>query len=792
MPLAEQAGHFGSAIESPLFLLNSIDGSVSASMCNYNRSIDKSLAQIGFLMKNWKLMKWIGIIATLVCLPLNALAGEAGRPEPPDRPRIGLVLGGGGARGAAHIGVLRELERLQIPIDAIVGTSMGAIVGGLYASGKSVEDLEEIIASLDWVESFKDVAKRSDLTFRRKQDDQQFPIKFELGVRDGRLQLPKGLIQGQNLGLVLRELLLNTYAITDFDDLPIPFRAVAADIETGEEYVMSHGDLAKALRASMSAPGIFAPVRVDGHVLVDGGITGNVPVTAMRAMNVDIIIAVDVEFPLYDPDQLNSVLDITAQMLTILMRKETRRELATLGPQDFLIRPELGQFGSANFAEITRAVEPGAAATAAQENGLRQHSLDDRAYKQHLANRRLVPVLPETIDFVRVVNNGPLSSRILESRLESAPGDPVSAIQFASDAEALYGLDLYEQVEYRLVTEDDKTGVEFEVRSKSWGPDFLQFGISLEDDFEGSTAFNLSARATRTGINSLGAEWRNDLQIGTNPFLVSEFYQPLSFDARYFVAPHIDMEQRNFNAFADEFNVARYRVSEFNAGIDFGRELGRWGEARFGILRGRGSASVKVGSPDFPRIEYNTGGLFARLSIDTLDNAQFPQRGVFANVEWFASRAGIGADTDFEALESNIKIVRSFGRHTFTLGGSYQTTLKNTVIIQNFFPLGGFLRLSGLARGEISGPHAGVARIVYYRRIGDTGGGLFDVPLYLGASLEQGAVWQTRDEISSDSLITNGSIFAGMDTYFGSLFLAAGFSEGGKSNFYLSLGSRSR
>jgi NTE family protein len=734
----------------------------------------------------------IGITVAIACLPLNAPAREVPPSEPAERPRIGLVLGGGGARGAAHIGVLRELERLQIPIDVIVGTSMGAIVGGLYASGKSVRELEEIIASLDWIESFQDVSERSDLTFRRKQDDQQFPIKFKLGLRDGRLQLPKGLIQGQNLGLILRELTLSTFGTTDFDELPIPFRAVASDIETGEEYVMSRGDLAHALRASMSAPGLFAPVNFDGHLLVDGGITGNVPVTAMRAMDVDIIIAVDVEFPLYSPDQLNTVLDISAQMLTILIQKETRRELATLGPQDFLIRPELGQFGSANFAEITEAVEPGAVATAELENRLKQHSLSDDAYRQHLANRSVTPVLPETIDFVRVANDGRLSSRILESRLSSVPGDPVSAKHFARDAEALYGLDFYERVGYRLVTEDDQTGVEFEAMSKSWGPNFLQFGISLEDDFDGSTAFNLSARATRTGINSLGAEWRSDVQIGTNPLLHSEFYQPLSFDARYFIAPHIDMEQRNFNAFIDESNVARYRVSDLHGGVDVGRELGRWGEARFGILRGRGSAVVKVGDPDFPRIEYDTGGLFARLGIDTLDNAQFPQRGILADVEWFASRAGIGADTDFESLETNLNFVRTYGRNTFQVGGSYKTTIKNDVLIQNFFPLGGFLRLSGLARGEISGPHAGVARIVYYRRIGETGGGLFDVPLYIGASLEQGAVWQTREEISFNSLLTNGSIFAGMDTYFGPLFLAAGFAEGGKSNFYLSLGSRPR
>lgn len=723
----------------------------------------------------------------------KAVAAEVPVPGRHDeRPRIGLVLGGGGARGAAHIGVLKELERMRIPVDAVAGTSMGAIVGGLYASGVAPDELQRVIASLDWADAFQDTARREDLTYRRKQDDVEFPIDFELGLNDGRLELPMGLIQGQKLGLILRNLTTPVAHLQDFDELPIPFRAVASDIETGEAYVMSEGDLPLAMRASMSAPGIFAPVVVDGRTLVDGGLSGNVPVEALRQMEVDVIIAVDVEFPLYPAEELESALDITAQMVTILIRKETRRQLDSLDEDDVLIRPELGDFGSANFAEIAEAVEPGARAARDAAERLRRYSLGEDAYRQYQAERTMSREQTYVFDFVRVIDEGPLSERVLKSRLRTEPGEEVTDRGLAADAARLYGLDLYSQVGYRLIREDDRFGVEFHTRPKSWGPNILQFGMFIEDDFEGSTAFNVSARFTRAGVNALGAEWRTDLQMGTEPYITSEFYQPLSYDSRWFVAPRIDLEQTNFNAFADGDSIARFRVSSAEVAVDLGRELERWGEVRVGAFRGTGNARVKVGDPSIPNIDFRTGGAYASFGIDTLDDAHIPRSGSRVDATFTASRPGFGADSSFDTVEAAWSTVWTRGRHSLQVGTDFQTTLRSDDLIQNFFPLGGFLRLSGLERGEISGPHAGLARLVYYRRSGETGGGLFDIPLYLGASVEAGNVWQSRSDIAFDSLLVNGSLFAGYDTYFGPLFLGAGFAEDGDTSFYLFLGALPR
>ena len=654
----------------------------------------------------------------------------------------------------------------------------------------TVAELEELVATLDWQDALQDKSNRERLRFRRKQDDEQYPIGFELGLNDGSLRLPKGAIAGQKLGLLLRDLTLQVPVDADFNELPIPYRAVASDLATGQPYEMCSGDLAKSIRASMSAPGIFAPVTIDGRTLVDGGLAGNVPIDAVRAMGVDIVIAVDVEFPLYAPEQLESALDVSAQMLTILIHNQTQQQLSTLEPDDILIKPELGQFGSTDFLNIVSAVQPGAVAAADKGPELARYALGKTEFAEHLAARRSrKEAIPEKIEFVRVVDDGNLSSRVLESRLASQAGDPVDPVRFARDAEALYALQTYEQVDYRLVSDGGMTGLEFEGRAKSWGPNFLLFGLNLEDDFEGQSAFNVSGRLSRTGINSLGAEWRTDVQVGSDPILSSEFYQPLSFDANYFIAPRVTARQTSFSVFDAGDSVARYRISDARIGVDIGRELDRWGELRLGIFRGTASARVKVGDPVFPRVDEESGGVFAQIAVDTVDDAQIPLNGIRATVQWIESSASLGADTDFSALLSDFSLVRTFGRHSLELGASFSTSIDDDTLVQNFYPLGGFLRLSGLARGEIAGPHAGFARMVYYRRAGNTGGGLFDIPLYLGVSLEAGNVWQDRDEISSSSLLMNGSVFAGLDTYFGPLYIGAGFAEGGRSNFYLALGT---
>lgn len=731
-------------------------------------------------------------LITALVLAIPAIAQDSAGVTGADRPRVGLVLGGGGARGAAHIGVLRELERHRVPIDAIAGTSMGAIIGGLYASGKSVDELEEIVTTIDWAGAMSDTPPRKHLSFRRKQDDAQYPIDLELGLQGRELILPMGVIQGQKLDLLLHELTIHVAGISNFDELPIPFRAVASDIERGQAVVIGRGDLAQAIRASMTVPGVLAPVQVDDRLLVDGGIVGNLPINVVRDMDVDIIIAVDVEFPLYTADELDSVLAISEQMLTILIHNETVRQIETLGAEDILIRPELGTFASGDFGHIVETIEPGRSAALAVAEKLRGIALGDADYAAHVAARTAPASADEPLAFVRVEHDGRLKPEILEARLDTSVGDAVNPERLARDADRLYGLNLYEKVGYRLVEEDGATGVEFVARSKSWGPSTLKFSLALEDDFEGSTGFNIGARLTKSGLNPYGGEWRNDIQLGSGPLLVSELYQPFGARARYFVAPRIDMRQSNIKAFLGEIPIARLRISEIEGGVDLGAELASWGEFRMGTFRGFGKARVKVGEPSIANFNFDTGGVQAALRVDTLDNAQFPSDGMRADVRWRQFLPALGADSRFDTIESAFAGYWHSGKNTFQVGLEYATTLDADAAIQEYFPLGGFLRLSGLERGEISGPHSALGKLVYYRRIGESAGGLFDVPVYIGGSVEAGNVWQTREDISFDSMHVNGSVFIGLDSYIGPIYLAAGLAEGGRTNLYLFIGSPPR
>jgi len=728
--------------------------------------------------------------STLLVLLMSITSFSAVGAEDEARPRIGLVLGGGGARGAAHIGVLKELERLQIPIDAIAGTSMGAIVGGLYASGTTADELEDIVMSLDWSEAMSDTPRHRDLSFRRKQDDVRYPVGLELGVGSKGVVIPKGLVQGQNLDLVLRQLTARVTHITDFDELPIPFRAVATDIEAGDAYVMAGGDLARSIRASMSVPGLVAPTSLDGKSLVDGGVVANLPISVIRSMDVDIIIAVEVDFPLYGPDDLDSAPAITEQILTILMRKNTQTQIATLESKDILIQPALGTFSSSNFGEAGFAVAKGLESIAIVEEKLEQLAMSDTDYERHVAARYVPQSDKGRLEFVRFEHDGRLATELLAARAGVEVGDSISPEHLADGANRLYGMDMFQQVSYKIVDDQDQVGVVYAAIGKSWGPDFLNVGISLQDDFNGSTAFNLAARLTKTGLNQHGAEWRTDAQLGTDLLLQSEFYQPFGKGLKYFVAPRFDLHQSSHNLFVDNQDIAQFRFAEAIIGVDVGAELGSFGEFRLGVYTGSGEERLKIGSQLIPDLNYDLGAVFAQIQIDTFDESRFPRTGMGVKLRWDASRTALGSDENFDKVEIDILSAWSRGDSTLNVGASYISTLDDNTQLHAFTPMGGFLNLSGFNVGQISGPHAAIGRLVYFQRLGESSTGLFEVPVYIGASAEFGNVWQDQSDMGFDSLIANGSIFAAIDTFIGAIYFAAGFAEGGEQAYYFSIGSR--
>lgn len=725
-------------------------------------------------------------VAVLCCVS-PALA------DGPQRPRVGLVLSGGGARGTAHIGVLKVLEEMHIPVDAIAGTSMGAVVGGLYASGLSAAEIEKTMTSIDWQDAFQDRPSRADLAFRRKQDDQNFLVQFPLGLKGGKLLLPRGLIQGQKLHQTLRALTLPMVGRENFDRLPIPLRVVTADLETGEKVILGGGDLATAMRASISAPGVFAPVDVDGRLLVDGGIAENLPVDVARSMGVDVLIVVDVSFPLSSRKGLQSPLQVSNQMLAILIRRETERQRATLGPRDIVISPQLGDASSANFSLVKGAIEKGEAAARAMGPQLADLSLDEGDFKQYLAARHAARTgeLPR-VSYIKVEEGSERYARSIHATLDPLVGKPLDVARVENKVEELYGLGNFEVLDYRLVqtkTEEGQWGLRIRAQRKSWGPNYVRFGLNLQDDFEGNNSFNAAARFIVTEINALGAEWTSDVQLGESPRLFTEFYQPLNYGSRFFIAPHLDFQVRSVQVRDDNESIAEFRVRSFEAGLEVGREFGNWGELRAGVRRGSGKSRVRIGAPDLPESEFNTGQYFVRMAYDKLNNVNFPRRGQSMTLQWIAGREGLGDDNSSDRIDFDWLFARSRGRHTLIFWTTAGTTLDNeNAAVEDYFPLGGFLNLSGLAPTSISGPHFGIARLIYYRQISRDGPGFLDVPVYAGLSLEAGNVWQERRDAGFGATKRDGSLFLGLDTLLGPLYLAAGFDDGGRTAFYLFLG----
>ena len=724
---------------------------------------------------------------------------------PLTRPRICLVLSGGGARGMAHIGVLKTLEELKIPIDCIAGTSMGAIVGGLYASGMTAAQIDLTMRSLDWQEAFRDAPPRRDLAFRRKQDDRNFLVKLPLGLKHGKVLLPKGFIQGQKLQETLRQLTLPFSNSTNFDLLPTPFRAVATDLETGNAVLMDKGDLAIAMRASMSAPGVFAPVELNGRLLVDGGLAENLPINVARAMQADILIVSDVSFPLQPRSDLNSALSISNQMLAILVRKDSDRQRASLGPQDILIEPNLGPATSTDFASPQAIITHGEDAAREMIPRLSAYAVGDAAYNEYLARRAArEPGLPP-IQFVRVDEQSKRYEKTILAVMQPLVGKPLDFDQVGKRITELYGLGNFETLDYTLVDQsvpagtaaaaqengDEASGLEIRARRKSWGPNYVRFGLNLEDDFQGNSRYNAAARFVLTEINELGAEFLTDVQIGSDPKVVGEFYQPLDATRTWFVAPSARVEARDLPIYSKDLEVADFRDREAEADLDFGRNLGNWGEIRAGVHRTNGETHERFGEADLVEHQYNLGEYFFKFSYDRLDNVHFPREGQTFSLQWDANRTNLGADIASDRVTADWLMARSNGRNTILLWTSAGTTLDGEfkpIDLPEFYTLGGFFNLSGLAPNSLLGPNYAIARAIYFRKIGRGGEGFFEFPAYIGMSLEIGNTWEHRGDINYGSAHKDASLFVAFDTFLGPVYLGSGYDQAGTAAFYLFLG----
>jgi len=684
---------------------------------------------------------------------------------------------------------LKVLEELQIPIDYVVGTSIGSIIGGLYAEGMSPEELDHTMRQIDWGDVFNDIPDRQALPFRRKEEDLIDLFGLEFGISSKGLKLPAGLVAGQKLNFLLRRLTFSVVDVKDFDDLPIPYRAIATDLSTGEMVVLDHGELADAMRASMAIPGAFTPKVIDGRTLIDGGVVKNLPVEIARAMGADIIIAVDVG---KQPQPLTghaSMIEIAAQTMTLLTAANSVASEKELGSQDFLIRPDLEDIQIMDFKKMHLAEELGEAAANRLRDRLRKLSSPPDEFRAYLSRQRARVESPTTALFIRhleIEGAHRVPEKMIERRIHTQAGASLDLDLLEEDLMRIHRIGEFQQVGFRLAPEDAGYRLTIVVDEKDWGPDYLRLGLRVEGNFQGNAGFIVDFLHCRGLVNRLGAEWRNGVTLGDVLSLTSEFYQPLDYGGRFFLAPMVQIKKRQGSAYLSPNQEVLFDGYRYWASVDLGLNLGNSLQLRGGLRFGYIDADFTQGA-GIETVRDHQGEYRAWLTYDHLDASAFPTSGSYFETGLKSSQKALGASHDHGRLR--VFGVKPWSRGSFTLLGVVEagTSFRDELPVYDRFDLGGFLRVSGYQRGQIMGDEMARLDLVGIQRIG-TMNELIGRGFYGGLSLEAGNARPAGWKWSLDDFIPAASVFLGADSVLGPIYLGWGWAEAGHTSLYFTLG----
>lgn len=722
----------------------------------------------------------------------TAQAGAAGRPS------VGLVLSGGGARGYAHLGVLKVLEENRIPVDCIAATSMGAVVGGLYASGMTAQDMQNRLAGVNLADIAFDVTDRADLPQSRREDERLYVNSLSLGYGSSGFRLPVGLVQGNRLQALLQDWTSAVPGSVAFDRLPIPYRAIATDLRTGQKVVLDHGSLPQAIRASMALPGLFAPADIDGRTLVDGGIVSNLPIETARDMGANVVIAVDIGSPLRPLDALASPADVMQQMIGILIHQNVERQREQLQAGDVLIQPALGSLSFTDFANASQAIAAGAAATRAVLPQLQHLALSPADYAAWRAAHGTPLAHPVRITRIEIATHGTVPDSRIRSALHVNVGDVYDPVTLNKDLLALTTTGDFEGVSQQLVDDGDDHKLVITAREKMWGPNFLLFGLGLSTSSTEEGNFRMHLGYRRPWLTDSGLEGRVDSTIGSDLIdLHAELRQPLSNSYGYYVAPYVEFQRRYANLYDDSGNVkiTQYRLQTERAGLDFGLPLARLGDFRIGVAYAHGYATPQYNLPLddtlhsallFPDIYGRQLSVRARLVIDQLDDPLFARKGYFGELR--AERSLFAGDDSFTEVYGKGIVAASYGRHSINASIEAGNDFGGTNLTNPFgFTLGGFQHLSAYAADQLAGNSMVYGQVTYMNQLATFNASPIR-GLFAGLSLEAGNVWTPNAEFGSGPLKRSVTVFTALTSSFGPMYLGVAFAPGGRNNFYFQLG----
>jgi len=620
---------------------------------------------------------------------------------PSARPRVGLVLEGGGALGFAHIGVIDYLEQHHIPVDLVVGTSMGGLVGGLYAVGQSPAEIRELTQRIDWDAVLSGRTAFQYLNFRRKEDRIAFPNPLELGLRHKKLNLPAGLNSGHQTGMVIDRATLAYHDNLNFDDFPIPFRCVATDLSIGREKVFASGSIAQALRATMAIPAVFSPVVIDGHVYTDGGAVDNLPVDVARRAGADIVIAVYLDPGPVDPASYDSMFAVAARNISIMV---SANELRNMAAADILISVDLHGFTSSSFTDGKEIAPKGYTAAEKKQQMLARIALNESDWKAHMAareakTRRLLPV-PK---YVEVLGQNTNYTRALSESLSAFVGKPVDPPAIETELNRFVGNGVMSSIGYTMAEKGGEPGLEVKTYEKTYGPPFLNLGLSIDGSSPNNVLFGLSARLTLMNLGGYRAEWRSDAYFGSTYGASTEYFRPFSAESKWFVAPRLFAVSSPFNQYSGRHQLYQYRFRRLGLGGDLGYSLNARSELRFGHDLIWFKALNNVGDP-FSSYSARENVSSVKFRYFGVDNVQIPRSG--SNIETSVSRVQQNFLQSFEQLQLRASFFQPIGEKssifiTGTGGTAFNTGVESMGL--QFFTLGGPFQLGAYGQNQLLG-----------------------------------------------------------------------------------------
>jgi NTE family protein len=707
-------------------------------------------------------------------------SGQAGAPE--RRPRVGLVLEGGGALGLAHVGVIRWLEENRIPVDVIAGTSMGGLIGGIYASGESPEQIGMLVKNIPWNRVLGGSTPYRDLDFRRKEDRRKYQNAFEFGLKHG-TQFPSGFNSGQEVGLILDRVGLPYSEMKSFDELPIPFRCVATDLVSGRKFVFGEGSLAEAMRATMSIPAFFVPVRKDGRVFVDGGLLDNLPVEVAREMGADIVIAVHLQTAELSPEATLTSVGVLERSASVLIAVN---ELASMERADIVLTANLQKFDTSDYTQYGPIEAEGYKAAQQKSVVLSRLQLGAQEWKELLTARAARRRQPATPEFVEVTGARGDILAGLQHEVADLAGKPVEVAKLDHEMMEITGLGRFARAGYEQTTRGGQTGLLVEAQEKEYAPPTIHPLFVIDGSDYKNVLFQVGARITFLDVGGFGSEWRNDFIAGSEYGVKTEFFHPFNFHTGWFVAAHGEADSSPFNVYQRDKVLGEYRNRIVGGGADLGYTLGRSSELRVGYEFGYQKVSEDIGTPVTPTVRGRYGATSLTYRLDRFDDPMIPRRGmrIDSTFRFYDTKAGTSDVVPTEELRIGLaeRINQKTSILLFASGGTSFST-RDTGFPP--FSLGGPLRLGAYGLNELLTNQYFLVQPAVLYRLRELSP-LLKQNVYLLTMYEAGKAYGER--ASTAEVAQDGTVGLLFQTLFGPVFFGGSLGDRDHSKFFFKVG----